>query len=89
MAYETASGRTDDFPIDDLDSAKPVYEELDGWKETLGEVRTLDDLPKAARQYVRYLEAGAGAPVYLVSVGARRRETIVLHNPFVGRADAP
>ena len=30
-----------------------------------------------------------GAPIYLVSVGPRRAETIVLHNPFVGRAAAP
>jgi adenylosuccinate synthase len=89
VAYDTAEGRVTDLPIDSLDTAKPVYEELEGWKETLGEVRTLDDLPKAARTYVRYLEAGAGAPVFLVSVGPRRRETIVLHNPFVGRADAP
>jgi adenylosuccinate synthase len=89
VAYDTKDGRVTDLPIDALDSAKPVYEDLDGWKESLGEVRTLDDLPKAARAYVRYLEAGAGAPVFLVSVGARRRETIVLHNPFVGRAEAP
>ena len=52
-------------------------------------MRTLDELPKAARAYVRYLEEGAGVPVYLVSVGPRRSETIMLHNPFFGRAAAP
>jgi adenylosuccinate synthase len=35
---------------------------------------------------VRYPEEGAGTPLYVVSVGPQRRETIVLHNPFVGRA---
>jgi hypothetical protein len=28
-------------------------------------------------------------PIHLVSVGPRRTETIMLHNPFVGRAAAP
>ncbi len=92
VAYDTPEGRTDDLPIDLLDepgAVKPVYEELEGWTESLGDKRTLDELPSAARAYIRYLEDGAQAPVYLVSVGPRRRETIVLHNPFVGRAAAP
>jgi adenylosuccinate synthase len=67
----------------------PVYEELEGWKEPLESARVLDQLPVAARAYVRFLEEAAGTPVYLVSVGPRRSETIVLHNPFVGRAETP
>jgi adenylosuccinate synthase len=92
VAYETPEGRSEDFPIDYLDTpgaAKPVYEEMTGWSEKLDGVRVLDELPKAARSYVRFLEEGAKVPVYLVSVGPRRGETIVLHNPFVGRAAAP
>ena len=65
------------------------HEELGGWSESLTEVRVLGDLPEAARAYIRYLEEGARVPAFLVSVGPRRRETIVLHNPFVGRAEAP
>ena len=67
---------------------KPVYEELEGWKESSSGARVLDDLPSAARAYVRFLEDGARGAALLVSVG-RRRETIVLHNPFVGRAAEP
>jgi adenylosuccinate synthase len=92
VAYDTPGGRTQDFPIDLIDEpgqVKPVYEELAGWTEPLGAVRVLDDLPKAARDYVRFLEDGAGVPLYIVSVGPRRKETIVLHNPFFGRAAAP
>jgi adenylosuccinate synthase len=92
VAYDTPDGRSDDFPIDLLDEpglVRPVYEELPGWSETLSEARTLDELPQVVRNYIRFLENGAGAPVYFVSVGPRRRETIVLHNPFVGRAAAP
>jgi adenylosuccinate synthase len=92
VAYETPEGRVEDLPIDLLDEpdkTKPVFVELEGWKERLESVRVLDDLPRAARAYVRFLEDGAGVPLYLVSVGPRRKETIVLHNPFVGRAAAP
>jgi len=92
VAYDTPTGRTAEFPIDLLDvpgAIAPVYQDLAGWAERLEEYRTLDELPSAARSYIRFLEEGAGVPVYFVSVGPRRRETIVLHNPFVGRAAAP
>ena len=92
VAYDTPDGRTTELPIDWLDRPdviKPVYEDLDGWQDVLEGARVLDDLPAAVRRYVRFLEEGAGVPLYLLSVGPRRRETIVLHNPFVGRAAAP
>ncbi len=92
VAYDTPDGRVMDLPLDLLDrpeSLKPVYVELEGWKEKLESVRVLDELPGAARAYIRFLEKETGAPIYLVSVGPRRSETIVLHNPFVGRAAAP
>jgi adenylosuccinate synthase len=92
VAYDTPNGRVNSLPIDDLDTpgkVSPVYVEMPGWKERLEGVRVLDDLPANARAYVRFIEEQAGAPVYLVSVGPRRSETIMLHNPFVGRAAAP
>jgi adenylosuccinate synthase len=92
VAYDTPGGRSAELPIDLLDvpgAVRPIFEELPGWKEGLEQARVLDDLPGAARAYVRFLEEGSGVPVYLVSVGPRRRETIVLHNPFVGRAAEP
>jgi adenylosuccinate synthase len=92
VAYDTPAGRVTDLPIDLLDrpgELTPVYEEHPGWTERLEGARVLDDLPAAARSYIRYIEEAAGVPLYLVSVGPRRTETIVLHNPFVGRAAEP
>lgn len=92
VAYDTPEGRVTDLPIDLLeDKARvvPVYQDLEGWKENLENVRVLDQLPKAARDYVRFVEEQTGVPMYLVSVGPSRDATIVLHNPFVGRAAAP
>jgi adenylosuccinate synthase len=91
IAYDTPEGRVSDLPLDLLDSGtiSPVYTELEGWAEKLEGVRVLDELPSAARAYIRFLEKETGAPIFLVCVGPRRAETIVLHTPCVGRAAAP
>jgi adenylosuccinate synthase len=85
VAYQTPHGRTAEFPIDLLDEPgliQPIYETLDGWTESLAEVRSRDDLPRAAREYLRFLEHESGVPLCLISVGPRRSETIVISNPF-------
>jgi adenylosuccinate synthase len=82
VAYETEAGRTSDFPVDHLDRARPVYETLPGWNDQLPAVRNVDELPRAAREYVRFLEQGAGVPAFVVSVGPRRDETIILRHAF-------
>lgn len=81
-AYETSHGRTEDLPVDELATAKPIYRKVAGWTETLGAARSLDDLPRAARDYVKLVEEAAGIPAYIVSVGPRRNETIVLRDAF-------
>jgi adenylosuccinate synthase len=42
----------------------------------------MEDLPPAARRYVRRIEALLGIDCYLISVGPGRAETIMLKNPF-------
>lgn len=82
VEYETRHGRTRELPGDDLADVKPVYRKFPGWKEDLGKARALSDLPKAAREYLAFVEEEAACPMVLVSVGSRRDETIVLSNPF-------
>jgi adenylosuccinate synthase len=85
VAYETSGGKTSDFPIEQIHrpgAVKPVYETLAGWTESLAGVRKQADLPKAARDYLAFLEEKAGVPIHMISVGARRDETMVLKNPF-------
>ncbi len=84
VAYELGGKITREFPIADLEAAKPVYETVPGWKEELGKARKLEELPAAARSYIQLIEREAGCPAWLVSVGFRRDETIVLRNPFEG-----
>ncbi len=65
-----------------LSQCKPVYEELDGWTEDISKAKKLGELPANARKYLERLEALAGVPLYVVSVGPGREETMVLNNPF-------
>ena len=65
-----------------MEQCTPIYEEYPGWNDDITGAKSMDELPKNARDYVARIEALSGAPVVLVSVGPRRDETIVLRNPF-------
>src|SRR5262249_26573901 len=82
--YSLRGAEIRDFPsdVEDLAQVSPVYETLPGWDERLAGVRTLEQLPAAARAYVRRVEGGCGGPVVCSSRGADRGETILLENPF-------
>ncbi|HET9671718.1 MAG TPA: adenylosuccinate synthase [Actinomycetota bacterium] len=56
--------------------AEPVYERVDGWMEEIDGARSFEDLPKAARGYVRRLEELVGVPVSVVSVGPAREQSL-------------
>ncbi|HOP41427.1 MAG TPA: adenylosuccinate synthase, partial [Geobacteraceae bacterium] len=66
-----------------FEHCEPVYEELPGWCSDISSVRQIEDLPVNARNYIKRLEELVMCPIMLVSVGARRDETIILRNPFL------
>jgi adenylosuccinate synthase len=59
-----------------LERAEPRYEELAGWRCDISEARRWEDLPPAARDYVRFVEQLAGTPVQFISVGPNRQQMI-------------
>jgi adenylosuccinate synthase len=65
-----------------LAQCRPVYEELDGWREDIRQAKRIEDLPANTRRYIERLEALAGVRLILVSVGPARDETISLADPF-------
>ncbi len=65
-----------------MESAKPIFEEMPGWKEPIGGARSMAELPANARRYVERIGELARVPIAIVSVGADREATIVLSNPF-------
>ncbi len=65
------------FPVTPvLNRARPVYETLPGWKTDLRGVTSWEDLPQAARDYVRFLEEEIGFPITMVSTGPKRHEVL-------------
>ena len=77
VAYEIHGERTEEFPFPALlDEAKPVYETLKGWNCDISKIRTFEELPKEAQEYVLFVERGIGCPITYVSVGAGRDELI-------------
>ncbi len=62
---------------------RPIYKELDGWKEDISGVRELSDLPPEAKTYLKEIEEITGVPISLVSVGPGREETIIIDELLV------
>ncbi|MBT0651570.1 adenylosuccinate synthase [Geomobilimonas luticola] len=83
-AYSCNGEILDELPsnLDLFEKCRPVYEELPGWQTDISKIRNFADLPENARNYVKRLEQLSGCPIVMVSVGPRRDETIILHNPF-------
>ena len=76
--YELDGQQTDEFPFPVcLQDAKPVIEYVDGWKCDISKVRSWDELPENARNYVEYVEQAIGCHIGYVSVGAERDSLII------------
>ena len=79
VAYDIDGEKTTEFPRGErLDKAKPVIEYLDGWKCDISGCKKVSDLPKAAFDYIKYVEKAVGCPITYVSVGAEREQYVVM-----------
>jgi adenylosuccinate synthase len=65
-----------------MSKCEPIYEELPGWQVDISGIRRFEDLPTEARAYVRRLEELVACPMDIVSVGARREQTIVVRKTW-------
>ena len=82
--YRCGVERLDHVPLgaEALAACEPIYEEMPGWRDSTFGVRRYEDLPAAARAYLRRIEELADAPIDIISTGPDRADTIVLRNPF-------
>jgi adenylosuccinate synthase len=81
VAYEDETGqRYEHVPYHQsvLHKVRPGYEVLPGWADGIDHAERIEDLPREARDYVRYVEQLAGVPASFVSVGPARDQTVVL-----------
>lgn len=70
------------FGAEELAGCEPIYEEMPGWTDSTVGIRTLAQLPQAARDYLKRMEEVCEVPVDMISTGPDREETIVLRHPF-------
>jgi len=78
VAYEADGIRYTHFPYHQstFHKAKPVYEELPGWRTDLSAATSPDQMPAAARDYIAFLSEQIGVPVGHVGVGPGREQTV-------------
>ena len=77
-AYQSGGERYDHFPSQQsvLYHCEPIYDEMPGWRDDITKVRTYQDLPEPARDYVEYIAEAVGVPIGWVSVGPERSQLI-------------
>lgn len=84
VAYETEDETIERFPasVELLREVTPVTRSFPGWLQPIGGVESFDTLPKAAKEYISFIEEFVGVPVDIVSVGYERKETLIRKDPW-------
>ena len=78
VAYKINGKTTDRFPFDAAEDAiEPVYVEIPGWKTDLSKASSESEFPAEFKDYIDFLERELQLPIYIVSVGPDRTQTIV------------
>lgn len=85
-AYELDGQVVRDFPSDARAFARavPIYETLAGWKQSTSECKNVEDLPEAAKTYLKFLADLMEIPIAIISLGASRGQTIIVEDPIHG-----
>jgi adenylosuccinate synthase len=60
------------------ESIECVYRKMPGWATPTQGIRTVEELPKAAREYLAFIEKETGARVGMISTGPDREQTILV-----------
>ena len=77
IGYTNNDGKKIDYlPFENSDNLKPIYKEIEGWKEDLTNLNDLDNAPQALHNYINWLEKILETPITIVSVGPNRTQTL-------------
>lgn len=78
-AYELDGKVTTSFPstLDELYRVKPIYLTMPGFNEDLSNVKSFDELPENAKEYIKKIEELTKTTVSMISVGPDRNQTII------------
>jgi adenylosuccinate synthase len=75
--YSIGTESSSNFPFD-LESGglTPVYTEMNGWKRSLGEIDTFEELPGELADYIAQIENAVSVPIDIISLGPDRSQTL-------------
>ena len=78
VGYKFNDEIIDYFPasLEDLAKCEPIYEEFDGWDESVANARSYEELHPNARKYLERIEELTDTRISIVSVGPRRDQTM-------------
>jgi len=75
--YESDQSEAELIETMDLEDAKPVYLELDGWDEPTAGQSSFEELNDKAKFFIEKIEEISGVPVIMISTGPKREDTII------------
>ncbi|NMG20478.1 adenylosuccinate synthase [Brasilonema bromeliae] len=86
VAYEIDGERCEHFPSNARKFARcrPIYKTMPGWRTSTTDCRSLEELPKEALDYLKFLAELTEVPIAIVSLGASRDQTIIVEDPIHG-----
>ena len=80
VGYELNGKKLKSFPTDivRMEKVTPVYETLPGWKSDISDIRSYEELPSEAKNYLDFISEQCGFEISIISVGPKRVQTIEL-----------
>jgi adenylosuccinate synthase len=78
VGYKINGKATDEIPAhaSGYDAIECVYQSMPGWRTSTQGISGFEKLPKAAREYLNFLEKESGARVGMISTGPGREQTM-------------
>lgn len=78
VGYKFNDTVIDYFPasLEDLAKCEPIYEEFDGWDDSVADVRSYDELPDNVKKYLNRISEFTDTKISIVGVGPKRDQTM-------------
>lgn len=78
VGYKFNDTVIDYFPasLEDLAKCEPIYEEFDGWDDSVADVRSYEDLPDNVKTYLNRIAEFTDTKISIVGVGPKRDQTM-------------
>ncbi|MGA2002203.1 MAG: adenylosuccinate synthase [Terriglobales bacterium] len=80
VGYKVNGKDTEEIPAQacGYEKIECIYRKMPGWATPTQDIKSFDGLPKAAREYMAFIEKETGARVGMISTGPDREQTILV-----------